>query len=136
MAASMQDSAARFNREVLEFGATLTPQLAVLLVKKVSLQVLTGVVLRTPVDTGRARGNWQLTLGEPAEKVIDRSDKNENPMTVGQEMAKAAQINKLGVDVFITNNVEYILYLEEGTSKQAPSGMVALTLEEVAGQFA
>lgn len=33
--------------------------------------------------------------------------------------------------VFITNNLHYVIYLEHGSSKQAPQGMVAVTLAEV-----
>ena len=34
----------------------------------------------------------------------------------------------------IWNNVEYIKQLEEGTSKQAPQGMVAVTVRELESQ--
>jgi hypothetical protein len=32
---------------------------------------------------------------------------------------------------FITNNLDYVIYLEHGSSKQAPNGMVAISLMEV-----
>jgi hypothetical protein len=38
---------------------------------------------------------------------------------------------KLGDTVFIYNNVEYILALEFGSSKQAPAGMFRISFEEI-----
>jgi len=32
---------------------------------------------------------------------------------------------------YITNNVHYVKYLENGTSQQAPKGMVGVTLIEI-----
>ena len=39
--------------------------------RTMALQGLNGVIYRTPVDTGRARGNWQTTVGEPASGSVD-----------------------------------------------------------------
>ena len=87
------------------------------------------VVLRTPVLTGRARGNWWITEGEAAEGTKDRLDP-----TGAESLAEAAAFAKslTGEDVvFIVNNLPYIRPLEKGHSKQAPQGMVAITLAEV-----
>ena len=37
--------------------------------------------------------------------------------------------------IILYNNVEYIVALEEGSSGQAPAGMVAVSIEEVNAQF-
>jgi len=80
--------------------------------------------MKTPVDTGRARGNWQLTIDDPAvlEKYSDR------PIEEGMATLKTLGIFQV---VFITNNVPYIVYLEKGSSSQAPNGMVEITLQEL-----
>jgi hypothetical protein len=38
--------------------------------------------------------------------------------------------------VYITNNVDYIIKLEEGHSQRAPSGMVSVTLAEMESYLA
>lgn len=87
------------------------------------------VILRTAVDTGRARGNWQVSYGSPEAGVLQREDKS------GQAtIAEVAQQTELaGGNVwFLTNNVPYISRLEfEGWSNQSPNGMVRVSLAEL-----
>jgi hypothetical protein len=93
-------------------------------VKKVVLQAWRGVTLKTPVDTGRARGNWNLSEGS-----IDGSINN-SATTI-----KAYREPKGKKDVYITNSLPYIGLLEKGSSKQAPKGMVSTTMNEIRSQF-
>lgn len=117
----------------LDKVARQVPQKANQIKRKVALQVLNGVVLRTPVDTGRAKGNWQATLEAPATVVLDRLDKTgQATIAEGQTVIGQAQP---GQDIWITNNLPYIGRLERGHSKQAPAGMVAQTLATVKAQF-
>jgi hypothetical protein len=89
------------------------------------------VILGTPVDTGRARANWIVTVGSPAGEADKPADKS------GQEAIQqgraAVQSFKAGLGVrgsiFITNNVEYIVPLENGHSAQAPAGMVQQAIQ-------
>tara|TARA_B100001250_G_C19678722_1_gene734865 strand:+ start:421 stop:822 length:402 start_codon:yes stop_codon:yes gene_type:complete len=95
----------------------------------IGLKVLRGVVLKTPVDTGRARANWQLSINVPKTDVVNSKQKaGTKAITDGNRKLK---LMKLGEDVYITNNLPYIGVLERGHSKQAPRGMVALTLAEI-----
>lgn len=48
------------------------------LLRKVALQTLSGVVLKTPVDTGRARGNWQVSLSTPLTNTVTNDDTSGN----------------------------------------------------------
>jgi hypothetical protein len=104
------------------------------LVRKVALQVLRGTVLRTPVDTGRARANWQVTIGSPAAGVVDAEDS-------GGGMAIEAGVGVLAslppfAEVWVTNNLPYINRLEfDSWSDQAPDGMLRITVAEVENQF-
>jgi len=85
------------------------------------------IVDRTPVDTGRARGNWQASSGQPVEGVLDRLDPGG---TVAVQAA--AQVRAVdGEDLYLVNNLPYIKRLEDGWSQQAPQGMVALTVAEL-----
>lgn len=92
----------------------------------IGLKVLRGVVLKTPVDTGRARANWQLSINIP--KTDIKKTTNNTAIADGNRKLKTI---KLGEDIYITNNLPYIGRLERGHSKQAPRGMVALTLAEI-----
>jgi len=51
----------QFNFEIDNFVKKLVPEEIVLFQKKIALEALRKLVKRTPVDTGRARGNWQVT---------------------------------------------------------------------------
>ena len=102
--------------------------------KQVCLEVLKRIVYRTPVDTGRARGNWQVEIGRPASGILEVGG-NENSMA---DLAMRNGISKLGDIppfslVHITNNLDYIYYLEyDKRSSQFPEGMVEITLTELA----
>ena len=101
--------------------------------KKIALQALSGVVNRTPVDTGRARGNWQTTVGQPALGQVDGTDKDGSPTI---EDGLSALVNLEPFDqVWITNNVPYIEALENGHSDQAPAGMLAVTVASIEQQY-
>lgn len=77
----------------------------------------------TPVDTGWARANWIVQIGSPHTSTFGDPT---SVSTAAQEAGKAAVIRyKLGQGpVFISNNVPYILRLNEGWSQQAPAGFV------------
>jgi hypothetical protein len=102
-------------------------------VQKICLDLLSGIVLKTPVDTGRARGNWQASIGNPRTDTIETSDPGGGrTISDGIEATGKAYGNVF----WITNNLPYIYRLEyEGWSKQAPRGMVRLTIEEVRRQL-
>lgn len=91
-------------------------------VGKVALELLNDLVLGTPVDTGRARGNWQLSIGSPRTSALDRTDKN-GQGTIGKAEAELESMRELRV-IYITNNLPYIEPLMNGHSRQAPSGWV------------
>ena len=117
--------AGSFALDLSRFGRLTRDRIDVV-VRKVSLDLLSGVVFRTPVDTGRARGAW--TVGVDAlprgTGALDQGGGN----TVQAGAAKLQPVQAGGI-VYIANNVEYIGALEDGHSQQAPQGMVALTLK-------
>lgn len=81
------------------------------------------VITATPVDTGRARGNWFASLGSPRLAA----DENSKDLTgAGRISSNDAIINSRGADqsIYITNNLPYIKRLNEGSSQQAPAGFV------------
>lgn len=78
------------------------------------------VVNRTPVATGYAKGNWNLSIGAP-----DFTERNEDPSgnsTISRAQSVAQNIEGGNV-IYISNGVDYVFWLEQGTSDQAPQGM-------------
>lgn len=86
------------------------------------------IILRTPVDTGRAQNNWLSKEDFPHTQILSIEDTS--PSFALQELEGFAKQVKAGGVIYFTNNLDYIEYLEEGSSQQAPEGMVALTVEE------
>lgn len=85
----------------------------------------------TPVDTGWARANWLASVGQSVKKPSG------SPETVS--VAEADQQAGLGQvlafrlgagSVFISNNVPYILRLNDGHSQQAAPGFVQRAIQE------
>lgn len=93
-----------------------------------TLDFFSGTIKDTPVATGRARGGWTVGVGiEPADSP-ERLDK-EGAAASAEVMAKTPK--GAGQEVFMMNNLPYILELENGSSKKAPDGMVRRNLARV-----
>ena len=94
------------------------------------------LVQRTPVDTGRARAGWHIegesSEWKPAPGEYEKA-KAEAAVVISQEVAKLEDLSKADV-IYIMNNVEYILPLEAGWSRQS-SGFWALFLSELSSQL-
>jgi hypothetical protein len=86
-----------------------------------ALSLFGKIVVRTPVDTGRLRGNWQVQLNSAPTGTLDT--------TKVQDPSEAKRA-KLGDAIFIINNLPYAEVIEDGSSKQAPQGMVKVTVAE------
>lgn len=85
-----------------------------------------GVIMNTPVDTGRLRGNWQFGHTFPAGQVElpDTSGAATIAKIAGQTMRLRA-----GGECWIVNNLPYAGKIEYGhSSVKAPQGMVRITL--------
>ena len=127
------DNFEQFDKEVRQFAKDVPDKHLVPLHKKLHFEALNGIIYRTPVDTGRARGNWQTTIGSPAEDEVDGVD-TDGAATVERGMSALAGLGPFTVS-YIANNLAYILPLEEGHSSQHPAGMVAVTVEEMKAMF-
>lgn len=106
-----------------------------LAVRKVMLEVFRRVVMKSPVQTGRFRGNWNIGYLSPNRGASEFTDPT-GAATLSRITAavQAAPIND-GASVFLTNSLPYALELEHGSSKQAPAGMVKVTLAEVTARY-
>lgn len=98
-------------------------------VRKVGIDVLKGVVLKSPVDTGRFRANWQVGIG-----AIGKQKNSVDPTGSIAIAEGTGRINRvpIGESIWISNSLPYSQRLENGYSTQAPSGMVRLTITQYA----
>ncbi len=94
--------------------------------KDVVIQIGETIINITPVDTGRAKGSWVLTIGAPSTVSPERYDK-EGTETIA---ALVAEANKLepGQVAWIVSALPYSIPLEYGHSQKAPSGMIRVTV--------
>lgn len=102
--------------------------------KKVALKIYESVVMKTPVKTGRARANWQITIGRPAKSQVkgnDPSPYGSPPRNLPQQAEKLGAMKNSDATIYISNNLPYIVGLEYGKSQQSPSGMVGVTIAEM-----
>ncbi len=113
--------------------------------RKTVLDIGTRLVERTPVGDGdywkkppppgyvggHARANWQHSVGAPVVSEVIGTDKAGTD-TINHIMA-SIPAKAGGLVHFITNSVPYIEPLEDGHSRQAPNGMVGLTVTEFQG---
>ena len=111
------------------------------------------IVLKTPVDTGRAKNNWFVGIEAPDVKTTTAVSPTG---AAGNGRATIAMRDfRLGAKVYITNSLPYIRVLEygeypnppkrgsrvkgkgwvvktvDGFSRQAPAGMVGVTMAEM-----
>lgn len=97
--------------------------------KKLALEALRRVVMKSPVDTGRFRGNWQVSVGVTEDGTVEVTDKSGSE-TINKGVRPISALSKFDT-VYIQNNLPYAERLENGWSQQAPAGMVAVTVAEI-----
>lgn len=99
-------------------------------VREVVVVAAQGIVLRSPVDTGRFRANWNFSVEKPDYTVTENTDPA-GGVTLGR-IAEQVAAQPVGKIMFISNGLPYGRRLEyEGWSQQAPQGMVRLTAMEL-----
>lgn len=131
----------RFARR-MEIRARNVPREVGKIVRRVALAADQAVVLGTPVDIGRARSNWIVSLGsevtepiEPYSPIAPGTDPGKISETGNAQAALAQgreQIaqRKSEQAIHITNNVPYIKPLNEGSSSQAPAMFVEAAVQQ------
>lgn len=99
--------------------------------QRTALAVDQTVVLATPVDTGRARANWQVAAGIAPSSAIEAYAPGTGGATTTENTRAALEQGKIainatqpGQEIHITNNLPYIAKLNDGHSAQAPAQFV------------
>jgi hypothetical protein len=90
------------------------------LVRLVALEALKNIIIETPVDTGRARSNWFIGIDTPIDDITDETNWQGNS---ADQQAKLLQPTDKS-EIWLSNNLPYIVRLNDGWSDQAPAGFV------------
>lgn len=127
-----QKSLKQFAIDMTKLGRAV-PDRADKVVRQLALAADRALVQATPVDTGRARANWQASLGSPAVGVVGSPAPRGTRAFPDPSGANAAVIAgyKGGDSIFLTNNLPYIEALNNGHSKQAPENFVETAIARV-----
>jgi hypothetical protein len=101
-------------------------------VRTAAFKVDQAVVMATPVDTGRARSNWIASIGSPTSETrgphspgakLGRGESNNAQAAINAAKA-VIDSRRFNQSIFISNNLDYIGKLNNGSSKQAPKNFV------------
>lgn len=87
------------------------------------------MIYRTPVDTGAAKYHWFVSP-LPYEK-FDKTRVDPSGQQPQQRAKRAVKLFKIGMMVWLVNSAPYMTYLEKGSSRQAPNGIVDITMATV-----
>lgn len=90
-------------------------------VRAIALVIHGELTNTTPVDTGRARSNWLPSLNTPRNDTVAPNQ--------GERVDGVLKEYDIKDTIFITNNLPYIQRLNDGYSKQAPSGFVDIAIQ-------
>lgn len=104
----------------------------------VVLAVSDFIIRGTPVDTGQARSNWLPSHRVPMNGTIAPYapgrhlgiSETTNADRAMDRVRSAVAARPLGETFYLSNNVEYIEDLNQGTSRQAPTMFVQLAIQK------
>ena len=101
-----------------------------LAIQKIAMECLIGVVRKTPVDTGRLRNNWITSVDRMNPTTIQGADGAGKSIVRGTPVIEGFEYKKNKM-IIIQNNLPYANIIENGSSKNAPQGMVEPTINDV-----
>lgn len=91
-------------------------------------EVSTAIIKDTPAKTGRARGNWQASIGRGATGEVSVGSVRSGEAKAIADVDQTVRV-AVGDLYYLTNNLPYIERLEYGWSKKHPDGMVRKNLQ-------
>ena len=93
--------------------------------RSIKIDLFSGIIISTRVDTGRLRGNWQTSNGSPNLSTIERLDEITKDEHGGDAEAEVIATVKGDTTDYLTNNLPYAEYWEE------QDGMIAKNMQRV-----
>lgn len=123
---SVRFKAANFSKKISKFIANHeTPLLAA---RKIFFEALRRIIDKTPVQFGRARSGW----GAGAEAGGLQANYSNEEQREGRAKSTFRETGSGSVFKLVcVNGVDYVEYLEHGSSGQAPYGMVRISIAEI-----
>lgn len=136
----------RFGERMIERAAVLRQEaydLPIAVTKKMADEVIQA----TPVDTGKARSNWQASVTDQNATVLDPyapgrhlgRGETDNARAARSQVATALKEDFIaiadGATIFLQNNTPYIRDLNKGTSSQNQNGKFVEAAVANAGAF-
>lgn len=95
-------------------------------IRKTVVDLTSAIISDTPVDTGRLKANWLVSIENEDNRKLESADKSGNATI---EKAKAVVARPIGKGYYIQNNLEYAAKIEYGAStRKAPLGMVRVNI--------
>lgn len=101
-----------------------------IVVKKIALELFSNIIYKSPVLTGRFRANWNCSIGSPDLSTSESTDPSGSG-AISKATSTVVSYTLNDQSAFLTNNLPYAERLENGWSKQAPNGMVRLSVMEI-----
>lgn len=118
-----------FSANIKKFVAKYNGQLDVI-TRELNSAVFSSLVYKSPVKTGAFRGNWRVNIGDKGTAKFDEKKLDPAGAHTVEVANKVLAGVKAGDVVYHSNNAPYGPMLESGSSAQAPTGMVGLTILE------
>jgi hypothetical protein len=113
----------RFETDLAEAAKELNVAISTVVIK-IALDLHAKLSRRTPVDTGRARASWDIKEGSPSPYVPPEGT-YQGPKPQSADALTGEDI------VFVTSAVEYMEFLNQGSSKQAPANFIEIAIAEL-----
>lgn len=106
-------------REMTELSVEMAREVAVVAL----VQTFAQLIENTPKDTGRAKAGWQIIVS-PSEREFVPGKTPESVASAAARAIPSAQDMTQADIIWVINNVEYILALNAGWSKNIPGGFI------------
>ena len=123
-------NAKQFSIDLTRWGNSLEKEQALKFIRKIALDLLKKITVKSPVKTGRFKANWMTGIGG--------ADETTTESTVDDAVMRGSIILSGYRDlkqIHISNNLPYAAALEHGHSMQAPLGVAEISVEEIEAHF-
>jgi len=101
-------------------------------VQKYAFDVFMGIVSNSPVDTGNLRSNWKIALNNATNEIdlVDAPISKQEASNIAFQSLPKAQATLMPDRWVIFNNVDYAVYVNDGTARQRAQFMIETGIEE------
>ena len=123
-------NAKQFSIDLTRWGTSLEKEQAPQFIRKIALDLLKKITVKSPVKTGRFKANWMTGIGG--------ADETTTESTVDDAVMRGSIILSAYRDlkqIHLSNNLPYAAALEHGHSQQAPLGVAEISVAEIEAHF-